>query len=114
MNSEYLVVFTNPLDGREDEYNAWYDDRHLPDVLRLPGVISARRFRLGDIQRAPGPHPWQYMAIYEVAGDRVAEMIEALGKAAGTAAMPMNPALAPERLSWFFAPHEPAATGSPD
>ena len=31
----WLVVLTNPVEGREDEYNEWYSGRHLEDVLAV-------------------------------------------------------------------------------
>ena len=40
-----LIVLTNPVDGREDEYNDWYTNVHLDDVLKIPGVVGAQRFR---------------------------------------------------------------------
>ena len=47
MSHEYtLIVYTDPADGREDEYNAWYDDVHLPEFTALPGVINGRRFKV--------------------------------------------------------------------
>jgi hypothetical protein len=55
-----FVVFTNPLEGREDDYNAWYSDVHLKDVLQVPGIIAAQRFKLSVVQRDPPPFPWRY------------------------------------------------------
>ena len=61
MSHEYtLIVYTSPADGREDEYNAWYDDIHLPEFSALPGVITGRRFQVV----AEGKP--QYAAIYEL------------------------------------------------
>ena len=59
-----LFVETTPsAPEREADFNDWYNDTHLVDVLKLSGFTSARRFRkLGD-----GGHP--YAAIYEVEGD---------------------------------------------
>jgi hypothetical protein len=61
MSHEYtLIVYTDPADGREDDYNAWYDDVHLPEFTALPGVINGRRFKVtGDAKP-------QYAAIYEL------------------------------------------------
>jgi hypothetical protein len=60
-----LFAFSNPVEGREDDFNTWYDDVHLPDVLKIPGVMSARRYTL-----APGARsPHRYLAVYEVDGD---------------------------------------------
>ena len=36
-----MVVFSNPTEGREDEYNDWYDNTHLPEVCALDGVVGA-------------------------------------------------------------------------
>ena len=61
MSHEYtLIVYTNPADGREDDYNAWYDDVHLPEFSALPGVINGRRFTVANDGRP------QYAAIYEL------------------------------------------------
>lgn len=53
------VVRTRPTDGHEDDFNRWYDEVHVPEVLEVPGFVSARRFRSGD----------DYLAIYELEGD---------------------------------------------
>jgi hypothetical protein len=61
MSHEYtLIVYTGPADGREDEYNKWYDDVHLGEFSSLPGVISGRRFKVA------GDKPAPYAAIYEL------------------------------------------------
>ena len=49
-----LIVLTNPVDGREDEYNDWYTNVHLDDVLKVPGVVAAQRFRRSNHQRDQG------------------------------------------------------------
>ena len=36
-----LIVFTEPVIGREDEYNEWYDEVHLPEVLATDGFVAA-------------------------------------------------------------------------
>ena len=61
MSHEYtLIVYTSPVDGKEDEYNAWYDDIHLQEFSALPGVINGRRFKV-----AKDGKP-QYAAVYEL------------------------------------------------
>ena len=64
MSHEYtLIVQTSPVEGREDEYNAWYDDVHLPEFCALPGVISGRRYHI--TSATPDGTP-AYAAIYEL------------------------------------------------
>lgn len=58
-----MVVFTNPRDDRDAEFNEWYDERHLSDLLSLPGMKTAQRYKvvLGE--------GWRYLAIYDVETD---------------------------------------------
>ncbi len=73
MATSLLVVMTNPQDGKEDEYNAWYTDVHVREVVDIPGFVSAQRFKLADAQMGPqGDH--RYLAIYEVEGDPAAAL----------------------------------------
>lgn len=78
------VVFGNPVSpGREAEYNQWYDAVHIPDVLAVPGVLSAQRYKVSPLDREVGTSAkFTYMTVYEVEGDPN----EVLGKiGAGTA-----------------------------
>lgn len=60
-----MVVLTNPVPGREEEYNDWYDNRHIPDVLAVPGFVGAQRFKLV-VNPGGGEAQWQYYAIYQM------------------------------------------------
>lgn len=80
-----LIVMTNPIDdSREAEYNEWYTNTHLSDVLKVPGFVAATRYRLSSKQlrgSAPeGTH--RYLAIYEVDSDDLASVNAGLIKAA--------------------------------
>ncbi len=64
-----FLALTNPVsDAVEDEFNQWYDDVHVKEVLALPGVKSCRRFRLAPSQIMPGDDGAgrRYLALYEV------------------------------------------------
>ncbi len=57
-----LVVVSDPVPGKEEEYNRWYNEQHLPDVLKVPGFGAAQRFKaMGD-----GGLPGKYIALYEM------------------------------------------------
>lgn len=99
-----LVVFTNPVEGQDHEYNEWYTNVHLPDVLNIPGVVGAQRFRRSEIQRDDGPFPWGYLAIYECDTDDVRSVIRELKARGGTELMRMTDSLAKERFVCFFGP----------
>ena len=64
MAHEYtLIVYTSPAEGREADYNAWYDDVHLAEFCALPGVINGRRFKVAASDAAAKP---VYAAVYEL------------------------------------------------
>jgi hypothetical protein len=60
-----LLVGMTPAAGVETEFNAWYDTEHVPALGRVPGVLSACRFRAGNTS---GP---QYVALYHLASPEV-------------------------------------------
>lgn len=93
-------VFSNPVEGREDEYNRWYSDVHLPDVMRVPGVVSAARYAFlptshGEATAAPTEH--RYVAAYELDRDPE-EVLAELGRRAGTPEMEVSEAMDHENV----------------
>lgn len=76
-----LVVYTKPVEGREDEFNTWYSDVHLPEVVRLNGFVTARRFRfVPSVKEEPAPD-LPFLAIYEIEEGRLEEARTALAEA---------------------------------
>lgn len=59
-----LMFATNVAPGAEAEFNAWYDEEHIPRLLQVTGVLSARRFRTHE--GAPG-----YVALYHLSSPAV-------------------------------------------
>ena len=45
---------------QEAAFNKWYDEEHVPQVLRFNGAISGRRYK-----RILGDDKFDYMALYE-------------------------------------------------
>lgn len=90
------VVLSNPVAGHEDEFNDWYSNQHIPDVLAIPGIVAATRYRrIGD-DAAPPFGRFRYMAVYELETDDLRALFRALNAAVGTARMPMHAALSSE------------------
>lgn len=99
-----LIALTNPIEGQEAEFNDWYTNVHLADVLKLPGVKAAQRLRLSETQHRPGPFEWKYMAVYEIDIDDISTTLSALKARSGTEEMPLSTALNPERMVWIYEP----------
>jgi hypothetical protein len=93
-----MLVFTNAVEGRDDEYNQWYDEVHLGEVLALPEFVGATRHKLADAQMFPD-QSHGYLAIYEYKGD-AADAVAALGAAAGS--LNMSDALAADARVVLF------------
>ena len=41
-----MLVFANPIPGREAEFNDWYSNTHMGDLVQLQGWVGAQRFRI--------------------------------------------------------------------
>ncbi|HUF96913.1 MAG TPA: hypothetical protein VMM60_02215 [Ilumatobacter sp.] len=82
-----LLMFLNPVEGREDEFHEWYETTHLDDVLRTAGFHAAQRWGLEEV-RGGMDMPLSHLAIYEVEADSAAEVLARLdstrGERAGT------------------------------
>ncbi|WP_051361736.1 DUF4286 family protein [Solimonas soli] len=89
------VVFTRPAEGQEPDYNRWYDEQHLGDVLKVPGFVAAQRFQVVGDNAMPAP----YLAIYEVETEDPEGIRARLEALAGSAAMPVSPAMDMERVA---------------
>ena len=87
-----FVVFTKPVDGMEDEYNKWYDEVHVHDVVKVPGVESAQRYDLAHPGSGDGEPAHRYLAVYEIEGDPAAAMNEMMARFQ-TDQMPISDAL---------------------
>jgi hypothetical protein len=71
-----LIVFSNTTeDADQEKFNRWYADVHVPDILRLGGATSARRYRSSGVALLPGiPEPADYVAVYQVEAETVQDV----------------------------------------
>ncbi|MFB4297582.1 hypothetical protein [Actinomadura sp. NTSP31] len=62
MASGVMIVESRPASAEEaPAYHDWYDNKHIPEILKLEGFVSARRLEPlgGDT----------FVVIYEIEGD---------------------------------------------
>lgn len=90
----HYAVLSRAVPGREEEFISWYEQQHLPDVLKMPGVVSGKLIKL-DFQRAYDIEAPQYttLTLYELEGDEPGPIIDMLKAASGSDVMPMTDAL---------------------
>lgn len=79
----YFLVFSNPVPGKEAEYNDWYTNVHLGEVCAIKGFTGAQRFVLTKDQQGED-QPHKYLAIYEMENDDVGGTIKRLNDAIAT------------------------------
>jgi hypothetical protein len=104
MENNIMVVLTNAVDGRDDEFNEWYTKRHLIDVVGLDGFQAAQRFVLTDTDPLQDDVAYRYLAIYEIPDGQIDKARAALDAARGTDALPKSSAMHPERFrGWYTA-----------
>lgn len=59
-----MTAWTHVAPEREEEFNAWYDTEHLPQIVALPGFLRGRRYA------CDGAVP-KYLAWYDTADETV-------------------------------------------
>jgi hypothetical protein len=106
MASYILMAMTNSADGRDEAYNQWFDEVHLPEVLKIEGFESAQRYELTSAQRMPAPLPYRYATVYRIDSDDLPATLAELGDvvAAGTKTDAGDPT---RRALWVYAPRGP-------
>lgn len=58
-----LITTVDITPGAEEDFNRWYDEVHLPEILACPGFRSSTRFEC--VAGEP-----RYVAIYELDDER--------------------------------------------
>jgi hypothetical protein len=91
MQKYIMVVQTQPIEGRDDEYNAWYDKQHLADVCDIPGVVTGRRYHA--LPLGQGPMGLPYLAIYEVETEDPEAVLAELRRRSAEREMYVSPSL---------------------
>lgn len=101
-----MLVLSRPMPGKDAEYNDWYQNTHLKQVVSIPGYVSAQRLKMAVNMR--GEDAWPYMAIYEIETDDVEAAYKALEAAAGDGSIAVSAAF--DYASVYASIYEPFGT----
>lgn len=71
LDDRHLFFAFSTWNGAKEEFDAWYDAEHVPDVLGAPGMRGAQRFLLDDTKPLPGSEALDFghLAVYDIEGD---------------------------------------------
>jgi hypothetical protein len=117
-----MLVFTNPVEGREEEFNDWYDNVHIPDTLRTEGFVAVTRYELAGVQPATRrldaaeknggeTTPSQrYLAVWELEGD-LKQVFANVGRELASGRLRMSDVVTDVR-AWVFTAIRPTALAS--
>ena len=98
-----FLALTNPVAGKEKEFNEWYDKHHVPDVINVPGFISGQRFKLADAQfGGEASKGYGYLAVYEIETDDIAATIKELKARGGTPDITPSDAIDGKRVATYM------------
>jgi NADPH:quinone reductase-like Zn-dependent oxidoreductase len=96
-----LIARLNEAPGHAREFEDWYTHVHLRDVLRMPGSVSAQRFRRLQPHAITRPSPgFTYLPVYDV--DDPEGLSAAHAAAAGTDRMVMSAAADLRKVSIHY------------
>ena len=59
---------------QEAAFNRWYNEEHVPQVLRYNGAVSGRRYK-----RIMGEDKYDYMALYEFKSEEAFKQFQESG-----------------------------------
>lgn len=88
-------MFASPAEGKDKEFNDWYDNIHLAEFVALPGVVSGQRFTLAPTSPKAKT---RYAAIYQLNGDP-ADVLKAMDAAIKDGSMRMSDTIDPASIS---------------
>ena len=72
MDDNYMLVFSSAVGGRDEEFNLWYDEVHIPEVCARGGLTLARRYVAGPGALGRPAPPHKYLALYDMGEDPAA------------------------------------------
>ncbi len=73
-----LEVSSRAVPGREADYNRWYDETHVREVLALPGFLACQRYTRIAAGSPGSPADGESVAFYEVETDDPHALLQSL------------------------------------
>jgi hypothetical protein len=84
-----MVVFTNAVEGKDKEFNDWYQNTHLKQIVSIKSFVQAQRFRFHTNIVPGGANPARYMAVYDIETDDIGAALGAMNDLAASGRMPL-------------------------
>jgi hypothetical protein len=95
----FFLALTNPVQGREADFEEWYENYHTKDCVAVSVYRSGRRYKL--IAESGAYAPWEYLAFYRFVGSTLA-MHDILIEELAAMNAPETDALNKEYGAWIY------------
>ena len=103
-NRHVFLALSSPRAGREAEFNRWYEEHHLEDVVRfVPGFVRGRRYVTSPHQRAGQTVRWLSLAIYDLEVTDVRGLHDSV-RANVAHFTPSNGVFESNHVAWVYTP----------
>ena len=89
-----MVVFTNAVEGKDEEFNDWYQNTHLQQIVGIKSFVQAQRFRFNTNIVPGAANPSRYMAIYDIETDDINASLAAMAELGASGRMPLPDSMA--------------------
>ena len=97
-----FFAFSNAAPGRDAEYSDWYDKVHIKELQAIPGVVSARRFKLASTQVSEAAKKHQYATVYEIEADDIRTFLADMIARSADGRLQRTTSSAPDSLLMFW------------
>ncbi|MET0251999.1 MAG: hypothetical protein ABW203_07460 [Novosphingobium sp.] len=95
-----MIMLSQAVDGRDEDYERWYDETHIPEMLQVPGFVAAQRFRI--VKNVAGQTTYPYCTIYEMDGDTPDAVLGAMFQAMQSGKVTMSDTADPAASQGFI------------
>jgi hypothetical protein len=95
-----MIINSAAKPGRAEEYSEWCRVQHFPDILRIPGVTGAKRFRL--LPKADEEQV-RFVSVFDLDCDDPKAILAEIGRRNGTPEMATSDCYDPASVSIAFA-----------
>jgi hypothetical protein len=106
-----MLILAQPKEGREQEFNDWYDTLHLPQLVGHSAIKAAQRFELR--QTVAGEKHFPYLAIYDIETDNLGGVLAELNSDFAAGRIAFSDALSPDSWGAVFEEHAPPVRQKP-
>lgn len=76
-----MIVMAKAKPGQVEALAQWYDEKHIADLLAVPGLVTAERHTITPLKQPEITPVWDFLLIYELDGDNPMVVLKNMAEA---------------------------------